>query len=97
MRVPVLYGIEYLDRRGYTTDISLGGMGIKSNNVLPPGTELIIRLDVNGVVLTANAIVRWARRAPPQLVRYTRCGMGVEFTILSNRFREFIGKMEIRG
>lgn len=96
LRFPVLYGLEDLDRRGYTTDISIGGMGIRSNNVVPPGTELIVRLDVNGKVFTAKGIVRWARRAPPQLVRYTRCGMGIEFSALSDRFRQYIEALDIR-
>lgn len=90
IRLPVQYGIRELNCRGYTTDISQGSISIHTNRVFRPGTEIILRLDVDGVILTARGIVRWALQVPPQLAPYTRCGMDIEFTTLSERFRNFL-------
>jgi hypothetical protein len=90
LRVPVRYGIRELDNRGFTVDLSARGIAIKTNKVYPPGTEILIRVDVDDMILTARGTVRWARQVPPLLMAYTRCGMGIEFTALSDLFEEYL-------
>jgi Tfp pilus assembly protein PilZ len=80
--------------RGYTTDVSSEGIAIKTNQVFPPGTEILVCLDMDGETLTARGCVRWARQVPPLLTAYTRCGMGLEFLAMSPRFRQFLDALE---
>lgn len=94
LRVPVRYGIKRLDGRGFTMDLSRLGIGIKTNHVFPPGTEIVLRLEFNDHILTARGVVRWARRVPPLLINYTRCGMGIEFKMLSDLFQEYLNRWE---
>ena len=90
LRVSVRYGIHELDNRGYSMDLSATGIAIKTNKVYPPGTEVLVRLDMDGMILTARGTVRWARQVPPLLIAYTRCGMGLEFTALSDHFAKYL-------
>jgi len=93
MRRPVRYGVHELDHRGYTMDLSSSGIAIKTNLVFPPGTEVLLRVDMDGEIFTARGRVRWARQVPPSLVAHTRCEMGIEFTALSVRFHKFLETM----
>jgi Tfp pilus assembly protein PilZ len=93
VRVSVRFGVNGLDQRGYTTDLSPEGLAIKTNQVYPPGTEILIRLDTDDTILTARGTVRWAKQVPPLLIQHARCGMGVQFTALSQRFRQYLGKL----
>ena len=70
------------------------GLAIKTNKVFPPGTELLLALEVDDKILLARGIVRWARQVPPLLINYVRCGMGIEFIAISKRFKRFLVKME---
>lgn len=90
LRRPVRYGVHELVHRAYTMDLSKKGIAIKTNLVFPPGTEVLLRVDMDGEIYTARGRVRWARQVPPSLIAHTRCGMGLEFTALSVRFHEFL-------
>jgi hypothetical protein len=93
-RAAVRYGRGNLDNRGFTTDLSPLGLAIKTNKVFPPGTELLLALEVDDKFLLARGVVRWARQVPPLLINYVRCGMGIEFVATSKRFKRFLVKME---
>lgn len=73
------------------------GISIRTNQVFAPGTQVTIGLDPDGSILTARGTVRWAKRVPSSLVRHTRCGMGIQFTSLSRKFREFLMVLDKRG
>jgi hypothetical protein len=90
----VRYGLEDLDQSGFTIDLSTYGIAIKTNQVFPPGTALLICVDIDGRLLLARGRVRWARQVPPQLINYSRCGMGIEFTSISERFKAFIQELD---
>jgi len=86
--------VKGLDQRGFTIDLSRTGIAIKTNQVFPPGTEILIRVDLDDSILTARGTVRWARQVPPLLIHYTRCGMGIEFITMSRRFQEYLDTLE---
>lgn len=65
LRVFVKYGSRDLDHRGFTTDISTSGIAIKTNQVYPPGTELLLGLEINERILLARGRVKWAKQVPP--------------------------------
>ncbi len=77
-------------------DLSVTGIAVKTNQVFPPGTEVLIRLDTDNTILTARGTVRWARQVPSLLMAYTRCGMGIEFTALSLRFQKYLQGLDER-
>jgi hypothetical protein len=73
---PVVFARKGSDKRmsGESTDISLGGMFIKTANGEPFGTEIVIHLHVPGEP-SAYAL--------PAIVRWTGVdGMGVQFGLL---------------
>lgn len=78
-RLSVRFGIGQANRVAFTEDLSMSGMFIRSLNVCPPNTRLLIDLlleDENRVVLEAR--VMWARKVPQNLFHLARkCGMGV--------------------
>ncbi len=90
LRLPVQYGTKELNLKGFTTDISPGGIGIKTNRPLPPGTEILTCIDMDGELLLARGEVKWARRVQPSLVNYTECGMEIKFNSFNKRFMKFL-------
>lgn len=89
-RIPVQYGINQLEHKGFTTDISPKGIGIKTNRVYPPGTEVLICIELDGEILLARGEVKWARQAPPSLANYAQCGMEIKVTSFNKKFLEFL-------
>lgn len=94
LRVFVRYGSRDLDHRGFTTDISTSGIAIKTNQVYPPGTELLLGLEINERILLARGRVKWAKQVPPLLINYVHCGMGIEFIATSKRLRRFLFQID---
>ena len=78
-RFSVRFGIESADRVAFTEDLSVAGMFIKSMNVCPPNTKIMIEFspdDTNRVVLEAR--VMWAKKVPQNLFHLVKkSGMGV--------------------
>jgi Tfp pilus assembly protein PilZ len=89
-RIPIRFGNNDLRFRAFTMDISANGLSIKTNQVFPPGTPLMLMLIVDGKPLTAKGEVIWAKRVPPELIRFVHCGMGIRLTLTSDRLREYI-------
>ncbi len=90
--VKVKYGTKILEHTGYTTDISPDGIGIKTNRVYRPGTEVLICIELDGDTLLARGEVRWARQVPQLLVNHTRCGMEIKLTSFNKRYLDFLKK-----
>jgi hypothetical protein len=67
------------------------------NEVFPPDTEIMMRIAMNGSVLTSQGKVRWARMLAPSGIVQHRCRMGVEFTYLSDPFQEFLKILHANG
>lgn len=78
-------------------NISPIGIAIKTSQVFPPGTKLLMRLEAGDDVLDGRGTVRWAKQVPPLLVNHTTCGMGIEFTELSSSLRDFIERLDQKG
>ena len=64
---------------GYTGNLSMNGMMIRTPRVLPPGTVLSIELKCPDRTLTVTGRVIWARQGPMEWVSTGRVGMGVRF------------------
>lgn len=64
---------------GYTGNLSVHGMMIRTPRVLPPGTLLTIDLRFPGRTLTVSGRVVWARQGPIEWLSTGKVGMGVRF------------------
>ncbi|MDH3627455.1 MAG: PilZ domain-containing protein [Acidobacteriota bacterium] len=78
-RVRVRYGVDALNRTGFTRNVSPTGLYIGTNSVFAPGTTLQVELKIDEQTFTMWARVVWAKKVPPQLAHVLDCGMGVCF------------------
>ena len=88
-RAPMRVLVEYqrLDDflADYTANLSLGGMFVKTNCPLEPGTHFRLRFQIPGHSRTVETFgeVRWV--VPPDEAHGMNPGMGVAFEALSTR------------
>ncbi len=83
LRVIVRYGLSCPpEHTAFLTDLSDGGVNIKTNRVFTPGTRLVMEIEVDDTVFNAEGVVVWAKKVPPALSRIMRNGMGIRFTRL---------------
>ena len=79
-RVEVRYSAGGLaERIGYSGNISLSGMMLRTPVVLPPGTCLTLDIHFPTEVLRLEGRVMWAREGPLTLLSTGRIGMGIRF------------------
>lgn len=79
-RLQIKFGVDIPTRIGFTEDFSDGGVFIKTTFIHPPKTILQVELlTPRGEIVEAEAMVRWAKRVPPALLRTVKGGMGLHF------------------
>ena len=93
-RISVRFGIGEAKQVAFTEDISPSGIFIKSFNVYPPNTKIMVELlleEKHTVILEAR--VMWAKKVPQNLFRLAKkAGMGariLQFTQGEEHFRRF--------
>jgi hypothetical protein len=74
-----------------TGDLAPGGVFVHSHRLLRPGTAVRLEIGLPEGRGEAHGVVRWAKRVPPQLSRFSRGGMGIEFTWISEELRAYLG------
>ena len=75
----VRFGIDRLEKTGFTMNVSLSGVHIKTNSVFKPGSTVQVELDLPAGKHTLWGKVVWAKKVPSQLAHVLPCGMGVRF------------------
>ncbi len=93
-RLPILYGSKNKMFKAHTMDISTDGLSIKTHHVFAPRTPLTLQLMVDGNSLSAKGEVRWAKKVPPDLLKFTNGGMGLRFTMKSDQVKEFFKALQ---
>lgn len=96
-RYPTEIEVRYSSEQGlaveWITNISKGGMFIKSENPLPPGTPLKITFSVPGredLSIEVKGVVRWkAEPSDPSIIP----GMGVEITKIDEKNRRIFEEL----
>lgn len=80
-RISIKFGIDQAVRLAFTEDISMTGMFIKSPNVVPPNSKVIIEFELpDGETVLIEARVMWAKKVPANLFHLVKkSGMGVRF------------------
>ncbi len=67
-------------RISFVTDLSEGGVCLKTNTVFLPGTRVYLAITIDGTNYEAEGVVAWAEKAPPSIMHQVKGGMGVKFT-----------------
>jgi len=79
-RLKLRFGIEKPTWLAFSDEVSLTGMSIRTQNVLPPGTMVVVELytpDDSAILLKGR--VMWGKRVPHALVQQAKkAGMGVQ-------------------
>jgi hypothetical protein len=90
-RLTMKFGIDLPSRVAFTDDISQQGMCIRTAMVCPPGSRLIIDLNLpDGTVARLGGMVMWAKRVPANMVHLVKkCGMGIRITGIMSGEEEY--------
>jgi Tfp pilus assembly protein PilZ len=75
----VRYGTRQTDKTAFTRNISERGLFLQTNSVLMPGSTIQVRIQLPDREFHMWAKVRWAKKAPTQLVGIIAAGMGIKF------------------
>ncbi len=93
-RIALRFGLEKPEYRGVGIQISTHGLFISTNHpIFVTGSRLKIEIDTPDGPLNVTAVVRHAKKVPPQLVQYGRPGMGVEFTDPPPEIRDYLAAL----
>lgn len=96
-RYIVRFGREAPNSTGVILNLSKAGLFIAANNTFRPGNQLLLDFEVEGISYFLEGVVRWARQAPPSLVRQIPSGMGVEVISPSQAFLKLVLALEARN
>lgn len=78
--------------RGYTTNISAGGMFISTGRPAPSGTRVRVEVGEEGRDFTVEGLVAHSRRTAPELRLLGVTGMGVRFLNVTELVSELLGQ-----
>ncbi|HEU5179172.1 MAG TPA: PilZ domain-containing protein [Candidatus Polarisedimenticolia bacterium] len=77
-RIGVRYGTESGEFLGYTSDLGARGLFLQANKLFPPGTILLMELELPDGIRRMRGAIRWVKEVPPAFRRSMRGGMGIE-------------------
>lgn len=78
-------------RKGYTTNLSDGGVFVATSSPYRSGTRLRLEVGEEAVAFTAEGRVAHSRQLAPELQKLGHSGMGVEFLDVSELVAELLG------
>lgn len=91
-RLTVRFGTDEAARVAFSEDISRTGMFIKTANIYPPNTRIMLDLDISGNSVRVEARVMWAKKVPQNLFHLVKkSGMGVRFLKFTGGEEHFNG------
>ncbi|NJD90385.1 MAG: pilus assembly protein PilZ [Geobacter sp.] len=79
-RYVLRFGADELLFKAFTEDISTTGLFIKTAKTSPPGSSLLVELELDEQCrVLMETRVMWAKKVPPQLIHLVKkSGMGVK-------------------
>lgn len=79
-RLPLRFGNAEPVRLAFTEDISRRGLFIKTVNLYPPGTKIVVDVQLPGEKLVRiSGSIRWTKKVPANMIhKVNKCGMGVK-------------------
>lgn len=79
-RLQVRFGARKPTHRAIAIQLSSKGAFLQASRpVFKPGSGIVVEVEIPAGTFTFNAIVRHAKSVPPEFIRFSRSGMGVEF------------------
>lgn len=80
-RFTIRFGAPEPNRLAFSEDIHGSGMFIKTTNIVPPGSIILVSFTLpDGNEVLCEAQVMWAKKVPPQVIHLVnKSGMGVRF------------------
>ena len=78
-QLQVRFGLQGHERVAPVDNMSEGGMCIKTNEVFPTGSRILIALDLPSGEVHLTGEVMWAIRVPEHQTEFMEHGMGVQF------------------
>lgn len=93
-RIPVRYGERVPEHAAFAQQLSSGGLFLSTNGVVfGRGSAVVIEIKGPAETWIVSGIVRHAYKVHPNMARFTKPGMGVEFTEASPACRTFLASM----
>ena len=77
-RITVNFGIDKIEKFGFTDDITHDGLFIRSAVVARPGATIMIEIQHPQEVIALVGEVRWAKKVPANVIHKLKGGMGVQ-------------------
>jgi len=77
-RISVNFGIERVEKFGFTDDINHGGLFIRSAVVVKPGVTIRVEIKQPQGLIAFLGEVRWAKKVPPNIIHKMKGGMGIQ-------------------
>lgn len=95
-RLFIRFGPDNTLNIGFTGDISLTGIFIKTNTIFAPGSILKMEIELpDSKIVHLKGTVMWAKRVPPTLVRHIKkSGMGVRILQPPEEYIKFVSSLE---
>jgi Tfp pilus assembly protein PilZ len=94
-RLFVRFGPEQAINIGFTGDISLTGVFIKTNTMFAPGSILKMEIELpDSTMLHLSGTVMWAKKVPASMVRHIKkSGMGVKIIHPPEEYTKFVSSL----
>ena len=79
-RISVRFGIDKIEKFGFTDDINHDGLFIRSAVVVKPGITIKVEINHPQGLIALIGEVRWGRKLPQNVLHKLKGGMGVQIT-----------------
>ena len=77
-RISVNFGIDKIEKFGFTDDITHDGLFIRSAVVVKPGVTIKVEIKHPQGLIALIGEVRWGKKIPPNVLHKLKGGMGVQ-------------------
>jgi hypothetical protein len=94
-RLFVRFGPEKPDNIAFTEDISVSGLFIKTKMLFPPGSTLILDIELpDSRILHLKGTVMWSKKVPPAMLRHMKkTGMAIRIIEPPAEYTEFVSRL----
>lgn len=77
-RISINFGIDRVEKFGFTDDINHDGLFIRSAVVVKPGVIIKVEIKQPQGLIALTGEVKWAKKVPPNVLHKLKGGMGVQ-------------------